>query len=313
LEQKQEELKRLQARVNSRLDMHKQFYKKIQARDSHKTKLETLKKEYKYQKGQLDSDKTKVTSWRSSILPRVQKLKEAELQLQASEMSLKERRAHLQEEKSELETQLCYIGLHNSRLIQELGAIYKIVEVEKNVFAINGFVLPDSDSFNGHDDEKLAIALGYVCHIIFLLAKYLEVPLRYPMTPMCSRSFIRDDILNQGKYQLYLKGVEKTQFQYGVFLLNKNLEQLMHSQRLEVNSLRSTLPNLQKLLQSTPTNTHKSMIRSQSKPVVPAKLSEENTENGTKTEMTEPIPITSTKSNHKKTTSKEGRTLSNSL
>jgi hypothetical protein len=53
-----------------------------------------------------------------------------------------------------------------------------------------------------------------------------KVPLRYPMLPMCSRSSIKDVISNIGRYPLYSKGVDRTRFEYGVFLLNKNLEQV---------------------------------------------------------------------------------------
>jgi hypothetical protein len=110
-------------------------------------------------------------------------------------------------------------------------------------------VLPNSN-FTGCDEEKIATALGYVCHALQLLCRYLSVPLRYPMAPMLSRSSIQDPISNLGKYPLFSKGQDATRFEYGVFLLNKNLEQLVHSEGLEIESLRATLPNLKLLLDS---------------------------------------------------------------
>ncbi len=62
--------------------------------------------------------------------------------------------------------------------------------------AINGISLPNSD-FTGCDEEQIATALGYVAHLVIMISKYLEVPLRYPMLPMCSRSIVRDDISHQ--------------------------------------------------------------------------------------------------------------------
>ena len=69
------------------------------------------------------------------------------------------------------------------------------------------------------------------------------------MIPMCSRSVIRDDISQSisPKFPLYSKGVDRTRFEYAVFLLNKNLEQLMNSRNLETTTLRLTLPNLERL------------------------------------------------------------------
>ena len=48
------------------------------------------------------------------------------------------------------------------------------------------------------------------------------------MIPMCSRSVIRDDISQQisPKFPLYSRGVDRTRFEYAVFLLNKNVEQV---------------------------------------------------------------------------------------
>ena len=46
--------------------------------------------------------------------------------------------------------------------------------------------------------------------------------------------------------------MDRTRFEYGVFLLNKNVEQVLASQGLEAISLRHTLPNLYELLKQIP-------------------------------------------------------------
>lgn len=69
--------------------------------------------------------------------------------------------------------------------------------------AINGISLPNSD-FTGCDEEQIATALGYVAHLVIMISKYLEVPLRYPMLPMCSRSIVRDDISHQISPKYYM-------------------------------------------------------------------------------------------------------------
>jgi len=135
-------------------------------------------------------------------------------------------------------------------LVSQIRTIYTIQQSQDGKsLSVNGFKLPNSD-FTGCDEEQIATALGYVSHILYLAAKYLEVPLRYPMIPMCSRSMILDEISQQTspKFPLYSRGVDRTRFEYAVFLLNKNLEQLLNSQGLEIISLRHTLPNVQILL-----------------------------------------------------------------
>lgn len=116
---------------------------------------------------------------------------------------------------------------------------------------INALRLPNSD-FSGADEESVAAALGSVCHCVSLLARYLAVPLRYPMRPVGSRSLVTDAISPAHSaaphFPLYSRGVDRTRFEYAVFLLNKNIEQLLHSQQLEIITLRHTLPNLHRLM-----------------------------------------------------------------
>ena len=42
------------------------------------------------------------------------------------------------------------------------------------------------------DDETLSVALGYTCHLVCMIAQFLDLPLRYPMNSRGSRSTIMD-------------------------------------------------------------------------------------------------------------------------
>ncbi len=69
--------------------------------------------------------------------------------------------------------------LHSLRqqrfLVSQIRTIYPIQQsVDGKSLSINGFRLPNSD-FTGCDEEQIATALGYVSHILYLAAKYLEV------------------------------------------------------------------------------------------------------------------------------------------
>lgn len=89
-----------------------------------------------------------------------------------------------------------------------------------------------------------------------VVARWLGVTLTYETLPMSSRSIIKDDISVQGsgssKFPLYARGVDRTRFEYGVFLLNKDIEQLLHAQGLEAFPLKHTLPNLHRLINMVP-------------------------------------------------------------
>jgi len=140
-------------------------------------------------------------------------------------------------------------------LVADLLTIYPIEQVQSENFSfkILGVPLPNS-VFTGCDEEQVATALGFTCHLINMLAYYLGVPLKFPMTPMSSKSIIRDPIStslsSSRQFPLYSKGVDRFRFEYAVFLLNKNIEQLMNSQGLLVMDLRHTLPNLKYLILS---------------------------------------------------------------
>jgi hypothetical protein len=46
----------------------------------------------------------------------------------------------------------------------------------------------------GMDEDLVSIALGFACQLVVMLAHYLNVPLRYPLTPMGSKAFVIDPV-----------------------------------------------------------------------------------------------------------------------
>ena len=46
----------------------------------------------------------------------------------------------------------------------------------------------------GCDDLTVSVALGYVCHMLSMLSVFLDMPLRYPVSHLSSRSLIHDFI-----------------------------------------------------------------------------------------------------------------------
>ncbi|GAA5967976.1 hypothetical protein JCM3765_005564 [Sporobolomyces pararoseus] len=121
------------------------------------------------------------------------------------------------------------------------------------LFSILSLALPNSTYPPSYSDDLLSSALGHAAQLTLTLAAYLSVPLCYPIIWRGSRSVVKDEIsMMKGPraFPLYGKGVDRYRFDYGVFLLNKNIEQLMYSQNLTVLDLRNTLPNLKTLVLS---------------------------------------------------------------
>ncbi|XP_006360958.1 UV radiation resistance-associated gene protein isoform X1 [Solanum tuberosum] len=115
--------------------------------------------------------------------------------------------------------------------------------------------------------QRSATALGYVAHVVTLIASYLQVPLRYPLRFGGSRSYIRDyapsiepsssDLISSSsvstnsrpvEFPLFLEGQDSTRAAYAVFLLNKDIEQLLNYIGGRSLGPRHVLANLKELL-----------------------------------------------------------------
>ncbi|PKY03486.1 hypothetical protein P168DRAFT_318949 [Aspergillus campestris IBT 28561] len=138
------------------------------------------------------------------------------------------------------------------RIAEDLLAIYPIEPVADQplAFTIVGLPLPNSDFADVDDRDRLAAALGWTAHLVHLLSLYLSAPVPYPIHPALSQSQIHDPVsvdLAPRRYPLH-PGPAPARFDYGVFLLNKDIEFVMNTQGLRGLDRRQTLPNLKYLL-----------------------------------------------------------------
>ena len=167
-------------------------------------------------------------------------------------MILSSRRSLLQTTKSSLSGQI-------RRICEDLLRIYPIepIDYKPLSFTIRGLHLPNAASPStspNTDSAVTAAALGAVAHVTYLLSFYLSAPLPYPPTPHGSTSTILDPISTNMQSQaartfpLYEKGAVTYRFEYGVFLLNSDIELLMSRQGSRMVDQRHTLPNLKYLL-----------------------------------------------------------------
>ncbi|CDO70931.1 hypothetical protein BN946_scf184829.g39 [Trametes cinnabarina] len=111
-------------------------------------------------------------------------------------------------------------------------------------------------------EDSVATALGYAAQVVQLLAAYMGHRLVYPVTCVGSRSMIKDGIsamVGPRNFPLFSKGVDTYRFEYGVFLLNKDIEMLMTERNLRALDMRHTLPNLKNLLLTLTDNEQRSI------------------------------------------------------
>ncbi|KAF9328331.1 hypothetical protein BG006_008465 [Podila minutissima] len=170
------------------------------------------------------------------------------------DMYLEENMTNLANNKESLFNTLKEYSTKRTELIATLFTIFPITETENdpNLLKICNVPLPNS-VYIGYDEDMVAISLGFVSHFVTMLAHYLNLPLRYPLTPMGSRAFVLDPVsllVGPKEFPLFGKGQDRHRFEYGVFLLNKDIEQLMNSQGLNFMDLRQTLPNLRYLMET---------------------------------------------------------------
>ncbi|XP_020486855.1 UV radiation resistance-associated gene protein [Labrus bergylta] len=139
------------------------------------------------------------------------------------------------------------------QLLSELSYIYPIDVANQSDYIICGVKLPNSEDFQAKDDGSVAVALGYTSHLVLMISCFLQVPLRYPVIHKGSRSSIKDTITDrltekEREFPLYPRG-ERFHFEYGVYLLNKNIAQLRYQHGLTTPDLQQTLPNLKNFLE----------------------------------------------------------------
>lgn len=143
------------------------------------------------------------------------------------------------------------------RIGEDLASIYPIDPLTTGslAFTVHSLHLPKSGTPPPEKDTTItAAALGHTAHLTHLLSFYLSVALPYPITPHSSTSTIYDPISSTmpsepaRTFPLYQKGAVAYRFEYGVFLLNADIELLMSRQGARMVDLRHTLANLKYIL-----------------------------------------------------------------
>lgn len=69
-----------------------------------------------------------------------------------------------------------------------------LFQIDEDKFAICGVHLPNSEDFAGYNEVQISVALGFVAHLVEMIAYFLHIPPRYPILHAGSRSKVIDHI-----------------------------------------------------------------------------------------------------------------------
>ena len=155
-------------------------------------------------------------------------------------------------------------------IIHQLRQIFPIGDLGGKRPTLRWITFPPTNEIRESckDETQLSVVIGEAAHLIFVIARILDIPLRHDVHLMGSTSTIQDKNklphesepvtkkdsaahFAHGEFPLFVKGSnanEWSKFEYALYLLNKNVAQLRWQCELITPDLRPTLHNLDELL-----------------------------------------------------------------
>eukprot|EP01033_Poteriospumella_lacustris_P009177 gene9177-6603_t len=155
----------------------------------------------------------------------------------------------LSQEKQRQHVQLkFFLEARQQKLFQDILVVYPITQGKSGEYSIRGIELP-YDFSAVKDDETLSSGVGYLVHVLLMLSKYWEIPLRYQLLFHGSRCLVRDLAATNAILPLFRSYNDKERFDRAVSWLRVDLEQLLQTRGVTFDPSRSLLANLVQLAQ----------------------------------------------------------------
>ncbi|XP_033759540.1 uncharacterized protein LOC117341787 [Pecten maximus] len=259
IKQTQVSVSRVHRSIEDRLLSSQEKSQKLCEREATLLKVRQLRSELTWQTTRLQADHEDCDKVKQKYQTAKNQLDEKFTLLEKERTHLTDRKKRNNQTRESLIKENAQLWIRRKQLTGELATnVYPITESKKSEqkcdLCVCGVKLPNSEEFQSQEDMMVSVSLGYVCHMVMMLSDILDIPLRYPMIHNGSRSLIRDHIHTKlsekdREFPLFSKGKEKFQFNYGVFLLNKNISQLRYYCGLGTTDLRQTLNNIKSLLE----------------------------------------------------------------
>ena len=100
-------------------------------------------------------------------------------------------------------------------------------------FLIRDLRLPVDIYTTNVPDEELSNSLGFACHLIFMMSKYLGVGLRHRIVCNSSRSAIQQDGTATAFPLFATRGIERERLDSGLGLLGENVDCILKTLEVE--------------------------------------------------------------------------------
>jgi UV radiation resistance-associated gene protein len=129
----------------------------------------------------------------------------------------------------------------------DLRNIYPITFLRgEDRFLIRDLCIPLDIHSGAVTEEEISAALGFLCHLISMVSKYMSVQLRHRVFCNSSRSAIQEE--GGAIYPLFLaRVVEREELDRGLQLLRRNVECIMKARDIDFQPREHILVNVKKL------------------------------------------------------------------
>jgi len=138
------------------------------------------------------------------------------------------------------------------RLLHDLRLVYPIsVDTGEQRYRIRGLEIPDNVLSGTVPDDEMAAAIGSLCHLVAMMSKYLNVPLRYRLYCHASRSAVQDD--RASVFPLFLasrNAVDRERFEVGMLMLVRDVECICKERNLRVSPKSHVLAKVKRIFES---------------------------------------------------------------
>ncbi|XP_061426133.1 UV radiation resistance-associated gene protein isoform X2 [Lethenteron reissneri] len=255
IKQTQATVKRVHRDIEERLRSKASHILMLKDREQLQIGISMLHSELKRQRQALEKQTDLLLHTQMELTHRAEELEKKRECLKQEWETVQKKRRKQEDKRSMLQKTNAQLNVRRRQIFSELAFIYPIAANDNEEHFICHIKLPNSDNFQAKDEASVSGALGFTAHLVCMVTLFLHVPLRYPVLHRGSKSRIRDDITDKltdkdREFPLYAKGNERFHFDYGVYLLNKNIAQLRYYCSLSTPDLRRTLYNLRDLLES---------------------------------------------------------------
>ena len=132
------------------------------------------------------------------------------------------------------------------KLLRELQTIYPITLDPRKGYLIRNLRLPVDIYTTAVPEQEVSAALGFCCHLVYMIAKYLTISLRYRLFCNSSRSAVQLD--EATFYPLFMaRSVDREQVDQGLSLLGDDVNCILMSHGIQFTPKSHVLARLKRV------------------------------------------------------------------